>query len=243
MCIFKPGGKYFIVAPGKAQSAKIAKEKISEIFNLFPLLKEEIEKDNYGADYVTLYFKNGSIFDVVSALNSQRGGRRHGGLIDEVRDHDADDLNNIVLPLMNVERRTKNGTLNDKEPQQIQLWMTSASDKNTFCYDKVIEMLELSIINPTHSFLFGCNYQVPMQVGLLPKNFLNEIKTSQTFSEESFAKEYLSQYIGSSSDAWFSFEKLNKRRRLINPEMHEFVRDGINSYYIIAVGDICRPTQ
>lgn len=154
-------------------------------------------------------------------------------------DHDADDLNNIVLPLMNVERRTKNGTLNPREPQQIQLWMTSASDKNTFCYDKVIEMLELSIINPTHSFLFGCNYQVPMQVGLLPKNFLNEIKTSQTFSEESFAKEYLSQYIGSSSDAWFSFEKLNKRRRLINPEMHEFVRDGINSYYILSV-DIAR---
>ena len=32
-----------------------------------------------------LTFRNGSIFDVVSVLNSQRGGRRHGGLIDETR--------------------------------------------------------------------------------------------------------------------------------------------------------------
>ena len=71
MCIFKPGGKYFIVAPGKAQSAKIAREKITEIFNLFPLLKNEIVGDgNFGADYVRLTFRNGSIFDVVSALNT-----------------------------------------------------------------------------------------------------------------------------------------------------------------------------
>ena len=31
-----------------------------------------------GKDYVTLTFRNGSIFDVVGALDSERGGRRHG---------------------------------------------------------------------------------------------------------------------------------------------------------------------
>lgn len=36
-------------------------------------------------DYVTLKFRNGSQFDVVGALDSTRGGRRNGGLIDEVR--------------------------------------------------------------------------------------------------------------------------------------------------------------
>lgn len=34
---------------------------------------------------MTIVFKNGSIFDVVGALNSTRGGRRNGGIIDEVR--------------------------------------------------------------------------------------------------------------------------------------------------------------
>lgn len=104
-CIFMPGTKRFICAPAKNQSAQIAKEKIVEIYDKFPLIKNEIEENksrnipgNFGKDSVTLNFKNGSQFDVVGARDSQRGGRRHGGLIDEIRDHDADDLNEIVIP-------------------------------------------------------------------------------------------------------------------------------------------------
>ena len=74
------------VRPGKEQSAKISKEKIVEIFNLFPLLKNEIiGEGNYGRDYTTLNFRNNSILDVVGALDTTRGGRRNCGLIDEVR--------------------------------------------------------------------------------------------------------------------------------------------------------------
>ena len=86
MCIFRPAIKLFICAPGKAQSAKIAREKIIEIWELFPLLKREIlGEGNFSGDYVRLTFRNGSVFDVVSALNSQRGGRRGAGIIDEYR--------------------------------------------------------------------------------------------------------------------------------------------------------------
>lgn len=240
MCMFRPGIKLFICAPGKAQSAKIAKEKIFELWELFPLLKKEILGDgNFGGDYVRLSFRNGSVFDVVSALNSQRGGRRGAGIIDEFRDHDADDINDIVLPLLNVSRKMKNGLENPNEPHQVQIWLSSASDKNTFCYDKTIEMLELSIINPSKAAIFGCDYRVPMQCGLLPKDFLNEIKTSPTFSESGFAKEYMSRFVGSSNEAWFDYEKFLKHRRLINPETHEIVRDGIESFYLLSV-DVAR---
>lgn len=78
-CMFRPGVKLFICAPGKNQSAKIAKDKIYEIWDKLPFLKKEIIGDgNFGKDYVTLTFRNGSIFDVVGALDSERGGRRHG---------------------------------------------------------------------------------------------------------------------------------------------------------------------
>jgi len=73
---------------------------------------------NFGKDYVTLKFRNGSQFDVVGALDSQRGGRRNGGLIDEVRDHDEVALNEIVLPLLNVSRRLPDNTVNENEPNQ-----------------------------------------------------------------------------------------------------------------------------
>ena len=91
-CIFMPRTKRFICAPAKNQSAQIAREKILEIYQLFPLLRREIvggeissTPGNFGKDYVTLKFRNGSILDVVGAIDSTRGGRRHGGLIDEIR--------------------------------------------------------------------------------------------------------------------------------------------------------------
>ena len=77
-CMFLPNSKFFICAPGKEQGAKIAKEKLDEIFQKFPLLKNEYVKYNASKDYVTIIFKNGSVFDVVGALDSTRGGRRNG---------------------------------------------------------------------------------------------------------------------------------------------------------------------
>ena len=154
-------------------------------------------------------------------------------------DHDADDINDIVLPLLNVSRKMKNGLENSNEPHQVQIWLSSASDKNTFCYDKTIEMLELSIINPSKAAIFGCDYRVPMQCGILPKDFLNEIKTSPTFSESGFAKEYMSRFVGSSNEAWFDYEKFLKHRRLVNPETYEIVREDIKSFYLLSV-DVAR---
>lgn len=94
-CIFIPGTRRFICAPNKNQSAQIAKEKIIEIYDRFPLLRKEIiggevsdTPGNFGKDYVSLKFRNGSTFEVVGALESTRGQRKHGGLIDEVRRKD-----------------------------------------------------------------------------------------------------------------------------------------------------------
>lgn len=104
-CVFLPRTRAFIVAPAKSQAAKNTKEKIVEIFQHWPLLKKEIVggdiadlPGNFGKDYITLTFRNGSVLDIVGALDSTRGGRRHCGLIDEVRDHDADALNDVVIP-------------------------------------------------------------------------------------------------------------------------------------------------
>ena len=46
-----------------------------------------------------------------------------------ILDHDADALNDVIIPLMNVNRRMPNGDVNPYEPHQAQLYMTSASQK------------------------------------------------------------------------------------------------------------------
>ena len=51
-----------------------------------PLLKEEIlGEGNFGNDYVKLTFRNGSLLDIISPLNSSRGNRATAGILDEFR--------------------------------------------------------------------------------------------------------------------------------------------------------------
>lgn len=236
-CVFQPGFKTFICAPGKGQGAKIAKENVEQIFDLFPLLKKELVGEDYnsGADYLKMTFRNGSIFDVVYAGNSQRGGRRHGGLIDETRDHDGDDINEIVLPLLNVNRRTKARLLNPNEPHQSQFFLTSAGGKNTWAYQKLIEVFVHSIINPRTAFVWGCTYRVPMKHGLLDRTFLNEIKMSSTYKDDSFAREYLSKWTGGGENSWFDYDRLGKYRKLINPESCQKIREDTKVFYLLSV--------
>lgn len=84
-CIFLPNHVGSIVAPNKQQAAKISKQKIEEIWRIWPLLEKEIEKANFGKDYVDIFFKNGSRLSIVGALDSDRGIRTHATLIDEAR--------------------------------------------------------------------------------------------------------------------------------------------------------------
>lgn len=240
ICIFRPGSHVFQCAPGKAQGAKIANQKIHQLWDIFPLLKEEIiGGGNFGNDYVRLTFKNGSLFDVMTPLNSTRGNRATCGILDEFRDHLAEDVNEIILPLLNVDRPMVNGDKNEQEPQQVQLWITSASEKNTFCYDKTIELFEQQIIEPSKTFVWGFDYRIPVLTGLLSKSYLNDIKLSPTFNQLGFAKEYMSRFVGGSADAWFDYEKLARCRVLVNPETSEKVREDVKSFYIISV-DVAR---
>ena len=241
-CVFIPGRKVFICAPNKSQGAQIAKEKLSEIFRNWPLLRKEVIggeisecPGNYGKDYVTLKFRNGSVFDVVGALESTLGGRRHGGLIDEIKNHDETAINTIVLPLLNVSRRLPNNTVNEQEPNQQVICATSAWQKTSFDYDRLIDNFEMSIMQPKNAFVFGCDYRIPVLHGLLPRDYINTLKLSPSFNETSFATEYLSFWQGASEEAWFNFDKLTKYRKVKNPETHAIFRANSNQFYLLSV--------
>ena len=81
-CILYPGAKIFVSSGGKAQSASIIEEKINELCELIPALKNEINWERGGGtsfskDQVTVVFKNGSVYDNVAASQRSRGKRRH----------------------------------------------------------------------------------------------------------------------------------------------------------------------
>ena len=241
-CIFMPGTKRFICAPGKGQSAQIAKEKIAEIYDRWPLIRKEVvggdvsdTPGNFGKDYVTLKFRNGSQFDVVGALDSTRGGRRHGGLIDEARDHDEQPINEIVLPLLNVARRLPDNTVNEKEPNFQRIFATSAGVKTSFSYDVLLDIFEGAIINPATSFCMGCDYRIPAMHGLVGRDYINKLKMSPSYNQASFAAEYMSLWAGSSEESWFNFDKLQKYRKIKNPENRAKCITSSDHFYLISV--------
>lgn len=235
-CMFLPNHVGSIVAPNKQQASKITKQKVEEIWRLWPLLEKEIEKSNFGKDYVDLFFKNGSRLSVVGALDSDRGIRTHATLIDEARDQDGDAISEIILPQMNVSRRMSNGLVNPNEPINTQvIYATSAGTKSSFAYAALIDTFERAIIDPKSSFCIGLDYRIPAQHGLIDAKYVQGLKLSPSYNETTFAAEYLGSWLGGSDESWFDFERLVKYRKIKNPEWTQKFKEDNKVFYLISV--------
>ena len=241
-CMFIPGHRGIIVAPSIQQAVKISAQKLTEIFANWPLLEKETTKVNKGKDYVDVYFKNGSTFSVVGALDSSRGQRTHSVFLDEVRDLDGDMISEVILPQLNVSRRMPNGLVNDKEAinQQV-IFGTSAGMKSSYAYSALIDTLEKAIIDPKRNMSLGLDYRVPALHGLIDPKYVRDLKLSPSYNETTFASEYMSTWLGGSDESWFNFEKLSKYRTLKNPDWSQKYKDDKNVFYLISV-DVARTT-
>ena len=63
-------------------------------------------------------------------------------LIEECIGVDGDILSQVLLPVLNIDRRAMDGTMQPSETlNKSQLYITTAGYKNTFSYDKLIQFL------------------------------------------------------------------------------------------------------
>lgn len=218
-CMFQPNLYKFIVAPGKQQAAKIAQENIEKIWEYFPILKSEIEYHSFTKDYTKIVFRNGSRFDVVQARDSERGGRRHGGGIEEICDEkfDGDMLHSVVIPLMANNRIAMCKAVDPNEVHKQEWYVTTAGTRQNFAFKKMWEIL-IDMVKGGSAFAIGAGYELPCMHEQLDINFVNEQKESPTFNPLSFQREYESIWTGSSTDSLVSLEDLNKCRVLPKSE-------------------------
>ena len=194
-CIFYPGCELFITTGGKEQAASITIAKIDEICRLIPALSQEIDwdrgKSKKSKDDVQYLFKNGSKINILAAKESSRGQRRTGGLMEECVLIDQTALNEIIIPTTNVNRLLPDGTRHKEEVvNKSQIYITTAGYKNTFAYEKLIELLILSVIDPDEVMIIGGTYVTPVTEGLLDEDFVDQLKMTGTFNEDSFEREY-----------------------------------------------------
>ena len=239
-CVLYPGSKLFVTTGGKEQAAGIAKEKSDELCKLIPGLKNELDmtrgKTKTSKDNIELIFKNGSKLDIMAARQSSRGRRATGGLMEECILIDQTLLNEVIIPTMNVDRRLADGTWQEKETvNKSQIYVTTAGWKNSFAYEKLIQLLIQSIIDPSEAIVMGGSWRVPVMEKLLKKSFIEELKLDGTYNDSSFAREYESEWSGDAENAYFSAEKFDRHRQLLQPEYEYSGRSSKSAYYVLGI--------
>lgn len=239
-CVLFPNSHLFVTTGGKEQAAGILKEKVDELCKLIPGMRNEIDwsrgKTKSGKDNIEIIFKNGSKLDIMAAKQSSRGKRATGGLMEECILIDQTLLNEVIIPTMNVDRRLPDGTRHKEETvNKSQIYVTTAGWKSSFAYEKLIELVIKMVIEPDEAFVLGGTWRVPVLEGLLQRTFVNDLKTSGTYNDASFAREYESEWSGDAENAYFSVERFDKYRVLLQPEYEYSGRSNKSAYYVIGV--------
>ena len=239
-CILYPGAQLFVTTGGKQQAASITVAKIEEICKLIPALSNQINWNRgvskKSKDDVNYVFKNGSVINILAAKESSRGQRRTGGLMEECVLIDQTALNEIIIPTTNVDRLLPDGTRHKEQIiNKSQIYITTAGWKNSFAYDKLIELLIRSLIQPDEVMIMGGTYETPIIEGLLNEDFVQQLKMAGTFNEDSFDRQYRSIWSGDAENAFFSAQKFDKYRTLRQPQYEYSGRTSKNAYYVIGV--------
>lgn len=139
---------------------------------------------------------------------------------------------------MNVDRRLPDGSRREEEViNKSQIYITTAGWKNSFAYEKLIQILIQQVIDPNEAVILGGSWRIPVLEKLLKKSFIDELKVDGTYNDASFAREYESQWSGDSENAFFSSEKFDKHRVLLQPEYENQIKNASRNaaFYIFGV--------
>ena len=192
-CILFPGVHLFVTSGGKEQGASILHDKVQEICSLIPSFSREIDwtrgKTLEGKDKVRYEFKNGSVLDNLAARESTRGQRRHGGLMEECVGIDDAILREVIIPVMAIPRRAKDGSVHPEESvNKSQIYITTAGYKGTYPYDRLIGLLVRMITQPDRCMVLGGTWRTPVAVGLHQTPFITDQKNEGTYNAEVFER-------------------------------------------------------
>lgn len=92
-----------------------------------------------------------------------------------------------------------------------------------------------SVLNPDEVMVMGGTWEIPVNEGLQPKNFIQSLKMQGSFDESSFDREWGSRWTGDSEKAYFSSEAFDKCREILQPEWEFSKRSSKTAYYIMGV--------
>lgn len=174
-----------------------------------------------GADYVEFHFKNGSSL----GLGNVRGLRKESLIFEEIIEQDEIKVNEVYIPLLNRPRTMYNGLINPNEPQSQQIYITTAGYQGTFAYQKIIEILCRSVLEPDKYFVLCGTYRIPLSCGLTSPKMIEDIINSPSFSKSSFEREYESRWSDAPMGAAFKASMVSALRQVKRVELQDMRTD------------------
>lgn len=191
-CVLYPGSHEAVAFPTKEQSAKVATEKILEFWADYPLLKKETIEGSckFGKDYIKIVFKNGSTLDTLAMTESSRGLRANGIGIEEITDDriDPKTINEVILPIADRGRTIPRwGEDLNNEYQMTQAWVTTASHKQSYAYDKFRGMVD-DMRKGKPVLVLISDYRLGVKFGTVKLEVVEEKKNDPSYSPLSFDK-------------------------------------------------------
>jgi hypothetical protein len=219
-CIFYPRLKLTITSPQKIMSSQIAQQNLEQIWEFFPILKNECKQIRFEKDYTKIVFHNGAVLDCVALSESSRGLRRMGLSIEELvhEKFDEETLNSVIMPIMANNRKAMNGFEDSSELHKPVCYVTTAGVKQSYAYSRHLEVLR-DMVQGKSAFIVGASYELACMHELLSMDYIQELKESSNFNVLSFSREYESIWTGSSENSLISLDDFRKCRTLTDAEM------------------------
>ena len=137
---------------------------------------------------------------------------------------------------MSISRKCLDGTKQkDEALNKGQLYITTAGQKNSFPYQKLIQVLVKMITEPGSAFVLGGTYKILVLLGQYDRTFVQDQKRDETFNEAAFGREYESRWSGTVEDAFFNGEAFDRSRVILQAENEYSGRSTQQSYYVVSV--------
>lgn len=218
-CILYPKTR-IVVTAGTLKQANEVLLKIQDI--LMPqsaILRSEIKSCNIGQNDASIYFWNNSYIKTRTSTQNARSARANIIVVDEFRMVDKAIVDTVLKKFLSDPRQP--GYLNRPEYAHLQernkeIYMSSCWLKSHWSWDKARAYTANFLDDTKKYFITGLPYQLSIREGLLMRSQIEDEFSEQDFNYLTFQTEMECLWYGDTGDNLFSFDDINKRRKIKN---------------------------
>lgn len=228
-CVYRsvlyPGTKICITSGTRGQSVNVLEKILTEIRSNSPELAAEISdrETSLNANTAKIQFKNGSFIKVVSASDNARSNRAHILFIDEFRMVKKEVIDTVLRKFLASPRHPRfmdmpeyKGKKEYQEPNKT-LYLSSGFYQDHWSYTRCRDSCRFMLDPNKHNFVCGLPYQLAIEEDLLMEDEVAEQMSESDFNDIHWLMEMEAQFYGNSADAFYSFDSVNKNRKIEYP--------------------------